>query len=115
MSSMTNLMNAYDQVMDPSIRREAQLQKVDISGVQPKGGKDFVKCQEAYDQIFHPKQSPMGSPNKQTQVLSESENKELKLKKMGAIHFIKESLNKNIMVDDVDDIISTIKGIVSSL
>jgi hypothetical protein len=111
--SKKNFMNVYDQMQRGEISGEKVTKKA-IQGVEPKGGKDFRKCTEAYDQIFN-KPSHAPAPVQAPQVLTEEQIQENQYKKMGAIHFIKEQLDKDIKIEDVDNILNSIKGVISTL
>jgi hypothetical protein len=109
-----NYMDVYDQMASGKITSTGKtLGKGDLRGVEPKGGKDFIKCREAYDQVFAPHQKT--APEPQKVVLSEENMKEMRLRRMGAAQCIKQRLEEGFTTEDIDEVIATIQDIVKSL
>jgi hypothetical protein len=113
--SSKNFMNVYDQMASGKLTSTGKtLGKGDLNGVDPKGGKDFIKCREAYDQVFTPqeKATPQGP---QKVVLSEENLREVRLRRLGAAQCIKERLDQGFTSDDIDEVIATIQDIVKTV
>jgi hypothetical protein len=107
-----NFMNIYDQMRSGQVSNTTVTKK-SIQGVEPKGGKNFVKCTEAYDKIFSNNAPQQPQQHKQV-VLSESQQQEAMFRRMGAIQFLKEHFQKNDPMTDVDGTVQMLRDIVSS-
>jgi hypothetical protein len=109
-----NYMDVYDQMASGKATTSGKtLGKGDLNGVEPKGGKDFIKCQEAYDAVFAPKKQE--APSQPKVVLSEENLREMRLRRMGAAQCIKERLDKGFTTQDIDEVIATIQDIVKTV
>lgn len=103
-----NFMNVYDQMQSGQVSGD-KITKKAIEGVVPAGGMDMSQCTEAYDQIFN--QKPTAQPQN---VLTEASS-DMRFKRMGALQFLKEQLNKEGALSDVDNTVNMLKEIISTL
>ena len=108
-----NYTDVYDSMRSGTATGGGKLTMGAIKDVKPTGGKDFIKCQEAYDKVFTPAQP--SAPSETKVVLSEENMKEMRLRRMGAAQCIKERLSEGFTTNDIDQLILDIQEIVKSV